>query len=459
MEVERRLAHYISNTTFENLPQEPVDVVKNMILTVLGTTIAGADEQGCDVLTQFYSGLGGKEESTVLIRGKRLPAEHAAFVNSYTARAVDYCDAMAPGMHIGASAVPTALAAAELGGGCTGKEFLAALVLGTEIATRLNLTESAYSGLDPTGVCAIFAATTVACKMLRLDEDETLNALALAFNRSGGSLQSNIDASLAVRCIQGWASQNAITCVRYAKLGITGPENFLEGVYGYFHLYAKDEVEPDSVLSSLGERFGLQRVVFKKYPSCGLTQGCTEAILKLVKEHQFDAEGVDRIEVRVPPYTYHLVGRPFETGDNPRVNAQFSIQYCTANALLRNESKLHHFDETYINDPTVRELVERISVVIDADTEERGHTALDMHVFMSDGKAYFGKVDIPPGFPGNPLTKEDHEKHFWDCVEYSHRPFSRDKADEIIASTKRMEEMKDARSLIPILLLQKKDTE
>ncbi len=452
MKVERRLARYLSKATFEDLPQEPVAVVKNMILTILGTTIAGADEQGCEALAALYGELGGKEESTVLIRGGRLPAEHAAFVNSYTARAVDYCDAMAPGMHIGASAVPTALSAAELGGGCTGKEFLNALVLGTEIATRLNLTESAYGGLDPTGVCAIFAATTVACKILHLNENETLNALALAFNRSGGSLQSNIDASLAVRCIQGWASQNAMTCARYARLGMTGPGNFLEGVYGYFHLYARDEVPPDAVLEDLGERFGLQQVVFKKYPSCGLTQGCTEAVLKLEKEHRIDPEGVDRIEVRVPPYTYHLVGSPFETGENPRVNAQFSIQYCTANALLHHESKLQHFDETSINDSKVRALVERISVVIDEGTEERGHTALDMHVFMRGGQTYLGKVDIAPGFPGNPLTKEDHEKHFRDCIDYSRRSFTKDKAEEIITTTKRMEEMKDARNLIPFLL-------
>ena len=110
-----------------------------------------------------------------------------------------------------AGTVPVALATAELVGGCSGKEFLAALVLGTEVAARINAV-SDYDGFDPTGVCSIFAASAVAGKILRLNSRQMLNALALAFNRAGGSFQSNIDGSLAVRVIQGFVSQGGIIC-------------------------------------------------------------------------------------------------------------------------------------------------------------------------------------------------------------------------------------------------------
>jgi len=56
--------------------------------------------------------------------------------------------------------------------------------------------------------------------MLHLNPKQMLNALALAFNRSGGSLQSNIDGALAVRAVQGFASQNGIVCAQLAKKGI-----------------------------------------------------------------------------------------------------------------------------------------------------------------------------------------------------------------------------------------------
>ena len=254
MDTERKLAQYVSDTEYRDLPGEPVDVAKNVILTVLGTTIAGARAEGCDALVTQVKEWGGKKEATILMHGGKVPAHNAALVNSMMARALDFCDAMSPGIHIGSSSVPTALAMTELVGGCSGEEFLTALVLGTEIAARINAV-SDYDGFDPTGVCSIFAATAVAGKILQLDAQQMLHAMALGFNRAGGSFQSNIDGSLAVRVIQGFVSQGGVVCAQLAEKGITGPKNFLDGIYGYFHLYAKDKYDPQRMVGDLGKRF------------------------------------------------------------------------------------------------------------------------------------------------------------------------------------------------------------
>jgi 2-methylcitrate dehydratase PrpD len=147
-----------------------------------------------------------------------------------------------------------------------------------------------------------------------------------------------------VRTIQGWVSQNSLNCARLAQLGITGPKQFLEGVYGYLHLFGRDKITPDTIVRRLGESFEMESIVFKKYPSCGLTLASTDVILDLMREKHFETQDIERIEVHVPPYAHKLVGHRFQIGDNPRVNAQFSIQYCVANALLRKNSKLHHFE-------------------------------------------------------------------------------------------------------------------
>ena len=306
--------------------------------------------------------MGWKKEATILVYGGKVPAYNAVLANSVMARALDFCDAMSPGLHVGSSALPVALATAELAGGCSGKDFLAALVLGTEIAARIN-SVSDYDGFDPTGVCGIFAATAVAGKILRLDSQQMLNALALAFNKAGGSFQSNIDGSLAVRMIQGFVSQGGIICAQLARRGITGPRNFLEGVYGYFHLYAKNKYQPQAVIADLGKRFETNKTIFKKYPSCGCTLASTDAMLDLVKEEDLTWENVARIDIKVSPYAYKLAGHQFQVGDNPKVNAQFSIQYCVANALLRGGSKLHHFNEGHVMDEKLLELVRRIHVL------------------------------------------------------------------------------------------------
>ena len=128
METEKKLAQYVSDSTYSDLPRESVDVIKKVILTIMGTTIAGATAEGCDALISQVREWAGKKEATILVYGGKVPAHNAAMVNSFMARALDFCDAMSPGIHIGSSAVPVALASAELVGGCSGKDFLAALV-------------------------------------------------------------------------------------------------------------------------------------------------------------------------------------------------------------------------------------------------------------------------------------------------------------------------------------------
>lgn len=151
MKAEEKLVSFVRTTRFEQIPSIALETVKNQLLAVLGTTIAGATAEGCETAVQFYRELGGKEEATVLVHGGRIPAHDAAYVNGVMARALDFCDSMAPGPHPGSSVIPAALAATELAGGCSGRDFITALTVGTEVAARLNLSETEYDGFDPRG--------------------------------------------------------------------------------------------------------------------------------------------------------------------------------------------------------------------------------------------------------------------------------------------------------------------
>ncbi len=193
-------------------------------------------------------------------------------------------------------------------------------------------------------------------------------------------------------------------------------------------------------------------MVYKKYPSCALTQGPTDETLKLMVEENISGEDIDRIEITVPPYTHKLVGHEFELGENPRVNAQFNIRYCVANALLRGASRLEHFEEAQIREGKAAELSKRILVVPDKTLEQRGHTPMDMRIRTRDGREFFRQIDIGPGFPGNPLTKEDHEKRFQDCLAFAKKPISRANAARIVSTIEDLESVEDIRALIQLLV-------
>jgi 2-methylcitrate dehydratase PrpD len=448
MKTEMKLARFVVDTPYEALPAEGLQVARRMLLATVGTAIGGVDEEGCAALRRMQGERGGKPEATVLVTGERLPAPHAAMVNGVMCRALDYCDAMAPGVHLGSSLMPAVLAAAELAGGIDGRAFMSALTLGAEVGARMNLTERAYGGLDPTGVAGIFGATAGAARVLGLNERQALNALALAFNRCGGSFQSNVDGSLAVRLIQGWVAEMALDCVLLAQAGLTGPVNFIEGVYGYINLYARGEKSSEDLLAGLWDVWQVRRTMFKKYPSCGLTQGGTELALRFTNGCPVDPATVRAIEMRLPPYAHRLVGHDFKVGDNPRVNAQFSMGYCVANAMLRGSATLAHFTAQAIDDPAVREFIHKIESVAQVSMDARGHTAVDMRVIMADGREECLGLDHAPGFPDNPLSDAMHAAHFMDCLAYARRPHAHEKGRALIDMIEGIDELPDVRTLV-----------
>ncbi|MBO4256974.1 MmgE/PrpD family protein [Streptomyces griseorubiginosus] len=430
---------------------EARQVVRTMIATVLGTTVAGAAEDGCRELRALLLEQGGTPQATSLVYGDHLPAASAALLNGVMARALDYCDAMAPGLHLGSSLIPAALAAAELRGGISGADLVTAIAVGAEVGSRLNLTEALYDGLDPTGVVAPIAATATAGRILGLSTDQLVMALGLAFNRAGGSFQSNVDGSLAVRLIQGWAAEAGVTCALWAQRGFTGPRRFLDGVYGYAHLYGRDQVDTTALVKDLGHRYALTGMMFKKFPSCGLSQAVTELALQAHRSG-ISADEVDRVEVVLPPYAYRLVGHPFAPGANPRVDAQFSAQFCVANALLHGSSKLEHFTSAAVtSSKATAELAARVHVTADPALDARGHSAADLIVITRGSRHSFG-LDIAPGFPGNALSPEDHDRRFRDCLAAAAYPLSDSQAGRLAESLQNLEDLPSATGMIADLI-------
>jgi len=439
---ESRLAAWIAGFDAGALPERASLVARRVLLAVCGTGVAAAREDGIDALRRWHLGRGGAAQAHTLVFGDALPATAAAQINGTLCRALDFCDAMAPGPHFGSAVFPAALAAAELaaaerarlpasGGspdtqarGCSGAEFLAAVAIGCEVGARFNLDETQYDGFDPTGVAAVFAATAAAARLLRLSDVQVHHALGLAFNRCGGSFQSHVDGSLGVRVVQGWVAAAGVECAELARAGLTGPTHFIGGVYGYAHLYGRGRLDPASVVAGLGERWRLEATMFKPYPSCGATQGLTALVLQAAAELKVRADEVESVTVRLNPYCHRLVGQPFGRGANPRVDAQFSAQYCAANALVRGSSQLAHFTPEAVADPAVQAMIGRVQAVADPALDARGHTAVDVALATRDGRRCALSLDVAPGFPGHPLSEAQHQRRFDDCMAYAPWPLA-----------------------------------
>jgi len=428
---EELLASFIHDSTFNDLDQDTIDTVKLQILAFCGALIAGS-ATAVVATADFIAEMGGKPEASIFVRGGKVPAHQAAFANGAMGRALDIDDHISPGAHIGGAVIPAAFSAAELVGGCSGKDLISAIATGTEVSLRLMLEEEDYAGFDPTGVSAVFSSAAASSKLLKLDKKRTRNALGLVFDRCGASFQHFIDGVLAGPIMEGWVAEAGLECARLAKIDMTGSAQFLTGIYGFFALFGRGKTDIAYVTDDLGKKWNLNRLNFKKYPSCGMTQGITELIMDMKKEHNIDADLVEHVEIRIPPYCYKLVGHEFKIGDNPRVDAQFSAAYCLANALFRAPVTLAHFEAEQVKCPEIFSFVkDKITVISDVEVD-RTHYSSDIRVTMKDGQEYFGQIDIPPGTPAKPMTNDEHRQRFYDCVKTSGVSWLNGREEQII---------------------------
>jgi 2-methylcitrate dehydratase PrpD len=449
---EVALAEFVTQIRPEEIPSRTREIARRVLLACAGTGVAAGGESGIPELLELLRRRAGAEQARALVFGGSLPAHAAAQFNGTLCRALDFCDALEPGAHNGSSVVPAAFAAAELVGGVSGEALLAAIAIGCEVGARMRLSESMYDGFDPTGISVVFASAATAARILGLSKHQTLNALALAFNRCAGSFQSNIDGSLAVRVIQGWVAQTGIECAELARVGITGPENFLTGVYGFAHLFGRGELDPESVTISIGSEWRMNQITFKKYPSCGATQGMTELSLELVEALDLSPDDVAHVDVRINPFCHRLVGGEFAPGENARVDAQFSARYCVANAIVRRSSTLQHFTPEAVADVRVNELIARVECIGDPALDARSHSAVDLELTATDGEKHIRRLQASPGFPGNELSDADHARRFADCMNYAACPLAQDQIDTFRQRLDNLEQLDDARTLIDCLI-------
>ena len=96
MTTERQLTAFIRNIQANVAPADVVETAKQVILTVFGTALAGAGEDGVATLRSVLVQRGGQPEATTWVFGDKVPASSAALLDGTMARALD-CDEIKPG--------------------------------------------------------------------------------------------------------------------------------------------------------------------------------------------------------------------------------------------------------------------------------------------------------------------------------------------------------------------------
>ncbi len=155
----------------------------------------------------------------------------------------------------------------------------------------------------------------------------------------------------------------------------------------------------------LGSNFEIERVGYKRYPICGMSHPAVDALRDLQREHGFAQEDVESLEAYGLKFVFDMVGRPYEPGDSPDVDAQFSLQYCLATVLLTGNISLADLAPEHTLGDERRDLASRISV--DLDESLKGKWTARLELKLRDGRVLTRSRDKAAGQSDRPLSTDE----------------------------------------------------
>ena len=459
MDTEFSLAKFVTSTGYEQLSPRVVNATKIDIMDTIGAALAGSVAPGCRQVVELVSEWGGKPEATILVFGTRLPSPLAALANGTMAHALDFDDTHDKAvLHTGVTVVPAALAMAERIGGISGKQFIAAVTMGIEIISRLGLATKMppSKGWHLTAVYGYFGAATAAGKLVGLGVEEMLNAWGIAYAQAAGNLECVRSGALTKRLQAGQAAQGGLLSALLAQRGITGARDCFEGEAGIFSLYQRGEYEPALLTSGLGQRFEVTNLSFKPYPCCRWTHSPIDAALKLVVEHRLEPNHIKEVMVGVSKNGFPLA-EPVGVKRHPRnaVDAQFSIHYTVAVALVKKAVTIEDFSSSAVQDPSILQLTPRVTVEIDNQIDmmssDREIAGARVSVTTWTGEVYSAVVERAKGDQSNPMSTEEFVRKFKYCSKHVAKPLSNSRIELAIEALTHLEEKSDVAEIAEIL--------
>ena len=404
-----RLAGFITETIFDDVPAEAVKKGKRAIIDGVAVTLGGWQMIGPQVIS-LVEALGGNPESTIMGAGTRTNPPLAALANAVMSHVLDYDDINeSMGGHPTGPVLAAVLALGEMLG-VSGRSCLLAYLIGVETETKIGraLIKTLYgSGWHPTSVLGVMGSAAACAKLLGLNREQTIMTLGMAGSFAGGLKQNfgTLTKSLHV----GQAAKNGVMAAMLAQQGWTAAPDILEGRFGFGNLFAgRDAFDFRDMTDHLGKPWDIvdPGIKLKKYPCCGSIHPALDALLRLRNQEHLTADSLKTLVCAVPPSKQHILVHPRPTSG---LEAKFSLEYCLARALADGRISMAHFHDDNARDDRIHDLLPRISVFQDPALPE---WASRIVVETVDGRSLEETCRELPGIDSD----QDLASKFTDCA-------------------------------------------
>jgi len=455
--LSQALFRHVCGTSYEDLTPGAVLAQKRSLADMLGVMLAATGLDAASAPFAAFAAAEGSGRCTILGREERTTPALAALANGALVHALDYEDSHEVAtVHPNSAALPALMALSQQIGGVSGKRFLTAMALASDICCRLDLgvnEDLLKYGWNMPPIHGSMGAVLGAGKLLGLDEGQLSDAVALNLCQATSSGESANSGGSAVRTIrEGFAAQAAVQSALLARLGV--PARFgspFEGKLGYYHMYARDNYTPEKVLDGLGTVFQGEFISFKPWPSCRATHTSIDGVLTLMGEHHIRPEEIESIHITLQEIG-RMVTEPWEVKYRPQsaAIAKFSLPFVVGTAAVYGGVGLDSFTPERLTDENVLAMGDRVECTIHPSwtKEQNKFTDITIHTARGDFSTH---LEHPLGCAEHPMSAQDMCRKFFDCAARARRSYSPERLEELYCTILRLEELDDVNTLFSLL--------
>lgn len=440
------LVAFLTDLTYEMLPQRIRERVKDLTIDAIGNAIAGHAGAETAQVRALAQALGASTEATVLGDG-RLSVAGATLLNAYLITAVTVCDVHRPTLcHITPEVIPPALAIAEQVD-ASGRDLLVAIAAGLEAATRIgigwNYAAARKRGWHAPGVIGPFGGATAAGKLRRLDAQRMRRAFGLAGSQAAGTFAAW--GTPTVKFHQARGALSGLLAALLAEQGFIATEDFLTHPDGGLLTTYSDGGWPEAIVADLGTCWELENISLRLWPAATGLQQIITALLALIAAYDLRPADVARVRLGLPQVVYSMHG---SIGWENTFRALLSPRYVTAVVLHERQCWLEQFAPRRLADPALDSFArERVEVTLDTSLPETGAV---VEITTRDGRILAERRLVPKGHPDDPLTPEEVDAKFRLATAARLAPANAERALDLLRRLERVERVSDLLTLLRV---------
>ncbi len=354
-----RLAQFVATTQLEDIPASVQRHAKMVLLDTLGVILAGFERPEVIALRERLAATAGIG-ATVYARG--WPANDprtAALLNGIAGRAIELCEGQRLVTGQAAMQVLPGILAVGEHAGRTGRELLAALILGYDVSGRLCLAFKPRPLAHQNGQAPLLAAAAAGARMRGLDAAGISLAMRIATTLVLTPSYSNAVAGATTLNVAGGMS--GFVGALAPDLALAGFEAQPDAIEEALANLVGDGFKPEGLLDDLGKTWHITLNWFRLYACCNPVHPALDCLKETLAKLKPQPDDIERIDVAT--YKFASVMR---NPDPPNYFAsKYSFPHAAAAMIVNGHAGFSSLNDEAVHNPAIAALRHRVHMTED----------------------------------------------------------------------------------------------